>query len=259
MWYTFGAMLGGFHHSMRLSVPPHFFSYTISDVSFTMQYKGPLALDRPVNSGWFVILDDIPGRSFISYKPAALNPTVRALLFENCLNHLPWQRPIIMGSPLNREACWLTSGSCTCPYTYGRTSWPAIAMPPWMSKATHTVAALCGVQPVPNSCNLNLYRNGGDAVGWHSDNEALFDAVRTPTTIISLTLGSCRYFDFAPANDQNKVVRLELGDGDLLTMEGLFQKNYIHRVPAQPNEQGLRINITWRSVIRHDKSCSLSE
>ncbi len=57
-----------------------------------MEFKGPLALDRPKNSGWFVILDDIPGRSFLSYKPAALKPPVRALLFENCLNDLPWDR-----------------------------------------------------------------------------------------------------------------------------------------------------------------------
>lgn len=30
-----------------------------------------------------------------------------------------------------------------------------------------------------NSCLLNLYRDGQDAMGWHSDNEALYG--QTPT------------------------------------------------------------------------------
>ena len=223
-----------------------------------MEFKGPLALDRPKNSGWFVILDDIPRRSFLSYKPAALKPPVRALLFENCLNNLPWDRPMVSGSPLNREACWLTTEGCSCTYRYGQTSWLAHPMPPWMIKATYLVANVCGIQPIPNCCNVNLYRGGNDAVGWHSDDEPLFDAKRTPTCIISLTLGSSRHFDFAPARDLAKALRIELGDGDLLTMEGLFQRNYVHRVPPAPNDQGLRINITWRTIIKHDRNCKFS-
>ena len=30
----------------------------------------------------------------------------------------------------------------------------------------------------PDSCNLNLYTDGGMSVGWHADDEALFDALR---------------------------------------------------------------------------------
>ena len=30
-----------------------------------------------------------------------------------------------------------------------------------------------------NSCLLNLYRDGRDAMGWHSDNEALYGAAPT--------------------------------------------------------------------------------
>ena len=28
--------------------------------------------------------------------------------------------------------------------------------------------------PRPNSCNLNLYEDGGMSVGWHADDEAIF-------------------------------------------------------------------------------------
>merc|ERR1712110_190764 len=48
-----------------------------------------------------------------------------------------------------------------------------------------------------------------------------------------------------------------LGDGDLCTMEGLCQKHYQHRVPKQIEAQGPRINLTWRWLVRHHKTCPM--
>ncbi len=50
----------------------------------------------------------------------------------------------------------------------------------------------CGVKTKdewPDGCNVNLYRNGEDSVGWHSDDEDLFLGARETIRIISLSLG----------------------------------------------------------------------
>ena len=46
-----------------------------------------------------------------------------------------------------------------------------------------------------NSCLLNLYRDGRDAMGWHSDNEALYGSAPTigapPAPPCGLSTGLC--------------------------------------------------------------------
>jgi len=52
-------------------------------------------------------------------------------------------------------------------------------------------------------------------------------------------------------------MKLQLRDGDLCTMEGMFQKYYDHRVPREDKKVGPRINITWRWLVEHFPTCSL--
>eukprot|EP00419_Tripos_fusus_P030741 CAMPEP_0172768436 /NCGR_PEP_ID=MMETSP1074-20121228/184745_1 /TAXON_ID=2916 /ORGANISM="Ceratium fusus, Strain PA161109" /LENGTH=173 /DNA_ID=CAMNT_0013603837 /DNA_START=1 /DNA_END=519 /DNA_ORIENTATION=- len=40
-----------------------------------------------------------------------------------------------------------------------------------------------------------------------------------------------------------------------MTMEGMVQKHYMHRVPKEDNIEGPRINLTWRWVVRHRPRC----
>ena len=124
-----------------------------------------------------------------------------------------------------------------------------------MVDLTGIVTSLCGFNSLPNACNVNLYEGGSDAVGWHADDEAIFDAVRTPTTIVSLSLGCTRMFEFSPREDPQAITRIELGSGDILTMEGLMQKHYLHRVPVQPTLDGIRVNVTWRWITQHQAHC----
>ena len=105
----------------------------------------------------------------------------------------------------------------------------------------------------PNSCNLNLYSDGTMSVGWHADNERLFQATLRDTRIISVSLGATRTFELclgAPAGRRLSRVayRIRLSDGDVCTMEGLTQKYYQHRVPPD-SSTGPRINLTWRWIL----------
>merc|ERR1712060_943368 len=47
----------------------------------------------------------------------------------------------------------------------------------------------------PNSCNLNLYTGGDMSVGWHADDEQLFQGKSRDCRILSLSLGATRSFD----------------------------------------------------------------
>merc|ERR1712216_298818 len=93
----------------------------------------------------------------------------------------------------------------------------------------------------PNSCNLNLYEDGGMSVGWHSDDERYFNSKFQDIRILSFSLGVARQFHVRPnwPEPQERPLRvLTLGNGDLCTMEGMLQKHYQHRVPRENNISG---------------------
>ena len=209
---------------------------------------GPLGLTR--GEGWQLVLNDVERRSFLSYKPSTFIPGLLNKWYYQCVNDLPWLRPWVRGQLLNRKACWLTTGDAHRPYVYGGMKWPSFNMPEWFMIITHIVCDECGVtlEHLPNSCNANYYESGDDAVGWHADNEPLFQADKRDAMIISLSLGATRTFSYRLGNT-GRVENLPLRDGDICTMEGLMQKYYHHAVPHQHAKTLGRINLTWRWVV----------
>ena len=137
-----------------------------------------------------------------------------------------------------------------------------------LNEITKAVSTIVGRRILLNSCNLNYYPRGG-GVGFHADDEFLFDGLHRDVRIISLSLCApgpsgwgARKFQIRkkkdPTNDDD-VQEILLGHGDLLTMEGMFQKYYLHSVwPGDSKEyedhpltQGERINLTWRTFVKH--------
>ena len=134
------------------------------------------------------------------------------------------------------------------------------------------------IPPEFNCCNLNYYPRGG-GVGFHADDEFLFDGLCRPVRIVSLSLTSpfaddrgygARKFqvrkkqadeDGNTAHERynHDVTEVMLKHGDIMTMEGYFQKHYLHSVwPGDnkefmdhPHTQGGRINLTWRTIVQH--------
>lgn len=95
-----------------------------------------------------------------------------------------------------------------------------------------------------NSVLLNLYRDGEDSVGWHSDDEAQLG--RRPT-IASVSLGETRKFRLR--HKATKETRsIELSSGSLLVMRDLSQQEWQHCIPKSKKELGARINLTFRWI-----------
>jgi alkylated DNA repair dioxygenase AlkB len=96
-----------------------------------------------------------------------------------------------------------------------------------------------------NSVLVNLYRNGNDYVGWHSDNE---QELGEQPFIASLTFGAERQFEFRhKKSSENGQVLLR--SGTLLLMQPAFQHHWLHSVPVDQNVTEGRINLTFRKVI----------
>lgn len=128
-------------------------------------------------------------------------------------------------------------------------------MSDWFLEITDEVCRACGLKERPNSCNANLYETGSQTVSWHCDDEPLFDAVGRDALIVSLSLGASRSFALRPKDDPFEEKEFQLEAGDLCTMEGLCQKHYRHRIPAEPDVEEPRINLTFRWVVQHQSCC----
>jgi alkylated DNA repair dioxygenase AlkB len=71
--------------------------------------------------------------------------------------------------------------------------------------------------------------NSNTPLGWHSDNEPLHGSIEDPYAILSLSMGTSRTFSIRPMHRRNDETHFLMNHGDLLSMNGLFQKLYQHR------------------------------
>lgn len=114
---------------------------------------------------------------------------------------------------------------------------------------TNELTELCGlIENVTNTkfnCVLiNLYRNGMDSNGWHSDNEP--ELGKNPI-IASLSLGASRRFDLKN-QVQNEKFSIDLNHGDLLFMNNQIQNFYKHQIAKSKKVIDERINLTFRWI-----------
>ncbi|WP_297801122.1 alpha-ketoglutarate-dependent dioxygenase AlkB [Arenimonas sp. GDDSR-1] len=180
----------------------------------------------------------------IAYAPAFLPPAQADALFSALVHAVPWQQPqlFIHGRqlPTPRLCCWM--GDPGAAYRYSNTRF----MPePWIapvSRLKTAVETLAGT--VFNSVLLNYYRDGRDAMGWHSDDEP---ELGPNPVIASVSLGGVRRFLFGPRAG-GKSSGIELAHGSLLLMRGETQKNYRHSLPRTAKQVDGRINLTFRNI-----------
>ena len=96
-----------------------------------------------------------------------------------------------------------------------------------------------------NAVLLNLYRDGQDSMGWHSDDEAVLG--RNPL-IVSVSLGGERRFDLRRKGLGRIAHSLQLEHGSLLVMRGATQHYWQHQVAKTRRPCAPRINLTFRWI-----------
>ena len=97
-----------------------------------------------------------------------------------------------------------------------------------------------------NACLANLYRDGNDTVGWHSDDEP---ELGEQPVIASVSLGAERDFQLKHKSLSEKLT-IPLKSGSLLTMSGETQNAWQHCLPRTKRVKSPRINLTFRRVFQ---------
>jgi len=186
----------------------------------------------------------LPGDGCVNYFPGVFNPNRCATLLDTLKSSLDWQfDQIYMFGKLittKRKVAWV--GDEACAYTYsGVEKKPQ----PWTSELLDIKSELEKVaQWRFNSCLLNLYHHGDEAMGWHSDDEKELDQA---APIASLSLGGARKFSFR--HKANKTTTsLILESGSVLVMHAPTQAFWHHSLLKTKRPVPERINLTFRSI-----------
>jgi len=210
---------------------------------------------------WNYILSDDSRRSYAAFHSCPFSKEQTAAFFLTAREGTNWNQPVGPYGPIPRKTAWMVAEGCSCTYRYGQIEVEPQVYSQWMIELMEICMPIFGCQDKaswPNSCNANLYDDGDASVGWHSDDERVFQGKFQDIRILSLTLGEARKFELRvnyPEGGERVTRNMRLGDGDLCTMEGMFQKHYMHRVPKEGNISGPRINLTWRWLTKHQPRC----
>ncbi len=175
-------------------------------------------------------------------------------LFDVLRRETPWRQPIItlygraIASP--RLSAW--HGDPDAVYSYSGLRLEPAPWTPTLRIVQKRVEMLAPSRF--NSVLLNLYRDGQDSMGWHSDDEP--ELGRDPV-IASVSFGTARRF-LMQHKKRRLRVELRLEDGDVLVLGGATQHYWRHHVPKTRQPTGARINLTFRMILTPQplSSCS---
>ncbi|MFY8205447.1 MAG: alpha-ketoglutarate-dependent dioxygenase AlkB family protein [Arenimonas sp.] len=183
-------------------------------------------------------------RAEIAYAPGFMPPEQADGLFDVLKRTVPWQQPelFIHGRHVltPRLCCWM--GDPGAVYRYSNTRFQP---EPWTAAVLALKSAVEAASgAVFNSVLLNFYRDGRDAMGWHSDDEP---ELGPQPVIASVSLGGVRRFLLRPASG-GKSSGIALAHGSLLLMRGDTQNHYRHSLPRTAKPVDGRINLTFRKI-----------
>jgi len=175
-------------------------------------------------------------RAFAARADALMDALAREISWET-------HRISLFGREVDspRLSCWV--GDPDAVYTYSRTRFEP---QPWTPTLAAMRAELAEQFDLSfNSVLANLYRNGRDSMGWHSDSEP---ELGDEPVIASLSFGAARRFRFRSRKTREVAFAIELAHGSLLVMRGATQRLYQHDLPKARADVGTRINLTFRAI-----------
>ena len=181
----------------------------------------------------------------VRYQPGWLAPSEADALMRELRSGVEWKQGAITMFGREVPEPRLTAWFGEADYTYSGRTVRAAPWPASLAALRDRVDAAAGARF--NAALLNLYRDGNDSMGLHSDDEP---ELGINPIIASVSLGAARRFVLVPKRKaaRDRTLEVALGHGSLLVMAGASQHNYRHGVPKQPGSAGDRINLTFRVV-----------
>ena len=183
------------------------------------------------------------------FAPRWLDAAAADALQAALVREIPWDvhRLRLFGREIAspRLSCWI--GDPGAAYRYSGVLFEPHPWPLALAALRPRLELDCGAHF--NSLLANRYRDGSDAMGWHSDSEP---ELGPQPVIASLTLGATRRFLLKARVKDGQRLALDLPHGSLLLMQGDTQRDYRHALPRTARPVGERINLTFRWVGRRE-------
>ncbi len=129
-------------------------------------------------------------------------------------------------------------------YSYSGGLWKASSFSKSVLSIKEEIESITNTQF--NGVLLNMYRDGKDSMGWHSDNEK--ELGESPI-VASVTFGAERRFRIREKANRKNSFSIDLKHNSLLFMRPGFQNTYEHSIPKSSKAVGKRINLTFRQII----------
>ena len=180
----------------------------------------------------------------VHYYPSVMNAEESSAVFTALMGSLNWRvdQLYMFGKLITtkRKVAWV--GDEGCSYTYSGVKKEPQPWTPELLRIKSKVEEIS--QWKFNSCLLNLYHDGSEGMGWHSDDEP--ELVQA-APIASLSLGAARKFSFKHKTDKTNT-SLILENGSLLLMQAPTQIFWNHSLVKTTRPTGPRINLTFRAI-----------
>lgn len=189
-------------------------------------------------------VSELPNADLQFYPEAFTQPEATAY-FDSLLEFIAWEQRQIsfFGQLVNQPRLVAWYGDPDAVYTYSNTTFEPL---PWIAPLIEIKRRVETVADVTfNSVLCNLYRDGSDSMGFHSDDEP---ELRTVPVIASVSFGATRTLRFHHKKRSDLKYSLELTHGSLLVMQGTTQQFWKHGIPKTSKPVGPRINLTFRVV-----------
>ncbi len=187
----------------------------------------------------------LPKDGVVHYYGRVISNEKASLLMEALLDGIDWKNDevVIFGKRIitNRKVAWY--GDKEFEYKYSNISKTALTWTNELLELKEIVET--NTQENYNSCLLNLYHDGNEGMGWHSDDEK---DLKKDAAIASLSLGADRKFGFKHKQDKQSMY-LMLEHGSLLLMKGQVQSHWLHSLPKTSKVLKPRINLTFRTIV----------
>ncbi len=179
------------------------------------------------------------------YLGCIFNAEESTYYFDELLNKIEWRNEtvVMFGKEITTKRKVAFYADQGIKYTYASKTKTGLQWNETLLAIKHVIESFTKVSY--NACLLNLYHDGTESMGWHSDDEK---EIVPNSSIASLSFGAARKFSFKHKSAKETISVL-LENGSLLEMKGSIQKNWLHAMPKTSKVNTPRINLTFRQMI----------
>lgn len=187
----------------------------------------------------------LPKDGFTQYYGVVFGKAEADLYLENLLNEIEWKNDEIkiFGKQIitKRKVAWYADNGVS--YTYSNATKEGLNWTENLLKLKNLVEEITNESY--NSCLLNLYHDGDEGMGWHSDDEK---SIVKNSAIASVSFGAERKFVLKHKETSESVHQI-LPHGSLLVMKGETQTYWLHALTKTKKVKSPRVNLTFRKMV----------